>query len=71
VFLRAIHRRYRDAVLCHELRTAPSGALPIDDSTDNSIDIIRPFLERFPFLRLIRHERNQCWTWSIRKAAIR
>ena len=38
----------------------PDEFLILDDaSTDNSIGIIRPFLDRFPFLRLIRHERNQ------------
>ena len=38
----------------------PDEFLILDDaSTDNSIEIIRPLLARFPFLRLIRHDQNQ------------
>ncbi len=38
----------------------PDEFLILDDaSTDNSLDVIDPYLERFPFIRLIRHESNQ------------
>lgn len=38
----------------------PDEFLILDDaSTDNSIEIIRPFLDRFPFLRLIQNCRNE------------
>lgn len=38
----------------------PDEFLILDDaSTDDSLAVIAPFLEQFPFIRLIRHERNQ------------
>ncbi len=38
----------------------PDEFIVLDDaSTDNSVEILLPFLERFPFMRLIRLERNQ------------
>ncbi len=37
----------------------PDEFLILDDaSTDDSLQVIEPFLNRFPFIRLIRHERN-------------
>lgn len=39
---------------------APDQFLILDDaSTDDSVRVIEPFLEQFPFLRLIRHEQNR------------
>lgn len=38
----------------------PDEFLILDDaSRDNSLDVITPFLDQYPFIRLIRHERNQ------------
>jgi glycosyltransferase involved in cell wall biosynthesis len=38
----------------------PDEFLILDDaSTDNSLEVIAPFLNQFPFIRLIRHEHNQ------------
>ncbi|MCY2986360.1 MAG: glycosyltransferase family A protein [Planctomycetota bacterium] len=38
----------------------PDEFLILDDaSTDDSLQVIQPYLARFPFIRLIRHERNQ------------
>lgn len=39
---------------------APDEMVIVDDcSTDNSVNIINGFLKKFPFMRLIRHERNR------------
>ena len=38
----------------------PDEFLILDDaSTDHSLQVIEPYLQRFPFIRLIRHQRNQ------------
>lgn len=56
------HARYlADAILGIATQSRPPDEFLIldDASTDNSLEVIAPFLERFPFIRLIRHERNQ------------
>jgi glycosyltransferase involved in cell wall biosynthesis len=56
------HGRYlAEAILGIATQSRPPDEFLIldDASTDNSIEVIRPFLTRFPFLRLIRHDRNQ------------
>jgi glycosyltransferase involved in cell wall biosynthesis len=56
------HGRYlADAITGIATQSRPPDEFLIldDGSTDNSLQVLEPFLERFPTLRLIRHERNR------------
>jgi glycosyltransferase involved in cell wall biosynthesis len=56
------HGRYlAEAVLGIATQSRPPDEFIVldDASTDDSVEILRPFLERFPFMRLIRLDRNQ------------
>jgi glycosyltransferase involved in cell wall biosynthesis len=55
------HARYlADAIVGIAAQSRPPDEFLIldDGSTDDSLEVIAPCLARFPFLRLIRHERN-------------
>jgi glycosyltransferase involved in cell wall biosynthesis len=56
------HARYlADAITGIAAQSRPPDEFLIldDGSADNSLEVVAPYLERFPFLRLIRHERNR------------
>ena len=56
------HARYlADAIAGIATQSRPPDEFLIldDGSTDNSLEIIEPYLKQYPFLRLIRHERNR------------
>ncbi len=56
------HARYlREAIESIAAQSRPPDEFLIldDASTDHSLQIIEPYLGQYPFIRLIRHERNQ------------
>ena len=56
------HARYlADAITGIAAQSRPPDEFLIldDASTDDSLEVIEPYLKQYPFLRLIRHERNR------------